>query len=335
MADVETALDGDLVVVVELSSLAPSVHNTQPWSFTWDGVSLGVREDPSRSLPVLDPSGRERIVSCGAAVLHARLAFAERGWDVSTALLPDPGDPELLARLTVRGRRDPSAEEHALAAAIPVRSTDRDPFDSTPVTEQELELLRAAAEQEGAWLRVVRADGADEAVELQVLLSHADDSQRSDPAYLAELAAWRREREDEGIPSRALPSVPVEVRGSSWVLRDFDAGTGEHARPGSEPPPAEHPTVVVLGSEGDGRSDWLTAGQGLARLLLQATAAGLAVQPMTQVLEVPVLRARMRHVLGVVGHPQMLLRVGHGRSAPVSRRRPPARTITLVEPPAG
>ena len=66
-----------------------------------------------------------------------------------------------------------------------------------------------------------------------------------------------------------------------------------------------------------------------------STAAGLAVQPMTQVLEVPVLRARMRHVLGVVGHPQMLLRVGHGRSAPVSRRRSAAQTITLVEPPQG
>jgi len=334
VADVEHALDGDLVVVVEMASLAPSVHNTQPWSFTWDGVSLGVREDAARSLPVLDPSGRERIVSCGAAVLHARLAFAERGWDVSTAVLPDPADPQLLARLTVRGRRDPSAHEHALAGAIPVRSTDRDPFDSTPVTADELELLRAAAEQEGSWLRAVREDGQDEAVELQVLLSHADDSQRSDPAYLAELEAWRREREQEGIPSRALPSVPVELRGSSWVLRDFDAGKGEHAAAGSEPPPAEHPTVVVVGTEGDERRDWLTAGQGLGRLLLQATVAGLAVQPMTQVLEVPVLRARMRHVLGVVGHPQMLLRVGHGRSAPVSRRRPAAQTVTIVEPPA-
>ena len=57
MADVDSALDGDLVVVVELAALAPSVHNTQPWSFTWDGASLGVREDPTRALPVLDPSG--------------------------------------------------------------------------------------------------------------------------------------------------------------------------------------------------------------------------------------------------------------------------------------
>jgi nitroreductase len=333
MADVESALDGDLVVVVELASLAPSVHNTQPWRFTWDGVSLGVREDADRALPVLDPTGRERIVSCGAAVLHARLAFAERGWDVATALLPDPDDPELLARLTVRGRREPTPDEHALASVIPVRSTDRDPFDSTPVAAEELELLRLAAEQEGAWARAVREDGADEAVELQVLLSHADDSQRSDPAYLAELAAWRRDREAEGVPTRALPSVPVELRGSSWVLRDFDAGKGEHGRAGAEPPPAEHPTVVVVGTEADERSDWLTAGQALGRLLLQATVTGLAVQPMTQVLEVPVLRARMRHVLGVVGHPQMLLRVGHGRSAPVSPRRPAAQTITLVDPP--
>jgi hypothetical protein len=170
-------------------------------------------------------------------------------------------------------------------------------------------------------VRAVRADGADEAVELQVLLSHADDSQRSDPAYLAELEAWRREREDEGIPSRALPSVPVEVRGSSWVCatstpaRASSLGRRRAAAGGAPDRRRRRHRGRRAQRLADGR-------QGLGRLLLQATTAGLAVQPMTQVLEVPVLRARMRHVLGVVGHPQMLLRVGHGRSAPVSRRRP-------------
>ena len=65
MDDLDSALDGDLRTVVELASLAPSVHNTQPWRFTWDGETLAVHEDPSRALPVLDPTGRERRISCG------------------------------------------------------------------------------------------------------------------------------------------------------------------------------------------------------------------------------------------------------------------------------
>ena len=279
MDDLDSALGGDLRTVVELASLAPSVHNTQPWRFTWDGSALSVYEDRSRALPVLDPTGRERLVSCGAAVLHARLALAELGHGSTTVLLPDPADEALLARITVDGRCDPTAEEHALATAIPRRTTDRDPFDDRAVPSQARDALRRAAEAEGGWLRFLRDEDDDTSVELQVLLSHADTSQLADAAYLA---AWRRDREAEGVPARALPSVPAELRGSSWVPRDFDAaavvpGSGQRS---TEPPTPEHPAVLVL------------------------------------------------------GHPQMLLRVGYGHVGPTSRRRSVEQILTVV-PPAG
>ncbi len=68
-----------------------------------------------------------------------------------------------------------------------------------------------------------------------------------------------------------------------------------------------------------------------ARVLLEATLAGVAAQPLTQVLEVPALRRRVRHVLGVVGHPQMLLRVGHGAAQSRSGRRPVEDVVSLVD----
>lgn len=330
--DLDNALGGDLRAVVELASLAPSVHNTQPWRFTWDGRVLSVYDDAARALLVLDPTGRERVLSCGCALQHARLALTDLGHDVRVDLLPDPADEHLLAQLTVEGEVVPDELDRRLAAAVPRRVTDRDPFDDRPVPAEAREAMRAAAEAEGAWLRFVGEDGQDDAVELQVLLSHADDSQRRDVAYLEELAAWRREQEAEGITSRALPTVPAERRGSSWVPRDFDARSGQASGGGGEPPVPEHPSVFVLGTRGDDREDWLVAGQALARVLLQATADGLAAQPLTQVLEVPVLRGRMRHALGVLGHPQMLLRVGYGSAEPTSSRRPAEQILTLVEP---
>ena len=332
----DSALGGDLRPVLELASLAPSVHNTQPWRFIWDGTSLHVFEDPSRGLRVLDPSGRERLLSCGAAVLHARLGLTELGHAAGTALLPDPARPELLAVITVEGRTTATEDEHALALAIPRRTTDRDPYEDRPVPAEVLAALVRAAEVEDCWLRIVGPDGSDDAVELQVLLSQADEGQRHDPGYLEELAAWRR-TSDEGVPVSALPTVPPDRRASTWVVRDFDAALPGHtaARPSAaEPPPAEHPTVVVLGSEGDTREDWLRAGQALARVLLTATVAGVATQPLTQVLEVPVLRARMRHALGVVGHPQMLLRIGYGHAGPTTHRRPAEQSTTLESPPS-
>lgn len=312
----------DVRIVVELAGLAPSIHNSQPWHFTWDGSALTLREDRTRALAALDPSGRERVVSCGAALLNARLGFAELGWTTTTSLLPDGNDGEVLARVVPGERREPSAQEHELATAITRRATDRDPYDVRPVPPEVIATLRAAAEQEGGWLHVVDREHGE--IELDVLLAHADAAQRADPAYLAELEAWRTERGSTGVPDRALPTVPAAARRDNLSLRDFEAGHGSRQDTTGEPAesPPEHPTVVVLGTEDDTRRDWLVAGQVLGRVLLEATRADIAAQPITSVLEVPVLRARLRAALGLVGHPQMVLRAGYGTHGPATSRLP-------------
>ena len=67
---------------------------------------------------------------------------------------------------------------------------------------------------------------------------------------------------------------------------------------------------MVLGTDDDGSAAWLAAGQALGRLLLTATVHGLVASPMTQALEMPDTRSRLAAELGLVGHPQMVLRVG-------------------------
>lgn len=316
----------DVRTVAQLAGLAPSVHNTQPWRFTWDGERFDVLADRTRALPVLDPSGRERAVSIGAAGLHARIGFAGLGWDTSTTLLPDGDDGEVHVRLQVTGPRASTPEELELVAAIPRRGTDRDPYDARPVPDEVLAAVESAAAAEGGWTHAV---GPDDLVDVEVLLAHADTAQRSDPAYLEELAAWRRD-DGAGVSTRALPTVDPSTRGSSLSLRDFDAGSGvpRTAQP-SETPPAEHPTVLVLGTQHDTRSDWILSGFVLGRVLLQATAEGVAAQPVSSVLEVPLLRGRLRKALRLVGHPQMVLRMGYGTAGPVSQRLPVDELLTV------
>ena len=310
------ALD-DVRTVAQLAGLAPSVHNTQPWRFTWDGQRLDVLEDRTRALPVLDPSGRDRAVSIGAAALHARLGFGGLGWDTTTTLLPDGDDGEVHVRLQVNGPRASTPDELELVAAIPRRGTDRDPYDARPVPDEVLVAIESAAGVEGGWTHTV---GPDDLVELEVLLAHADAAQRSDPAYLEELAAWRRE-DDTGVAQRTLPTVDPAARGSSLSLRDFDAASRQRAATPTTTP-AEHPTVIVVGTQHDTRSDWVLSGFVLGRVLLQATLEGIAAQPVSSVVEVPLLRGRLRTALRLVGYPQMVLRLGYGTAGPVSHRLP-------------
>jgi hypothetical protein len=169
---VSALTDQQVREVVALASLAPSVHNTQPWRFSWDGDSLDVYDDPARAVPVIDPTGRERVLSCGAAVENARLAIRGLGRQCDVDLLPDPAEPTLLARLTPGAAEEPTPSEHALLEAVPRRYTDRGRFLPTPVDAEVLDRLRVAAEGVGAWLRPVQS--TDERVALSVLLSHAD-----------------------------------------------------------------------------------------------------------------------------------------------------------------
>jgi len=65
--------------VLVAATRAPSLHNTQPWSFRLAGEAIELYADRSRQLPVADPSGRELRIACGAALFNLRLALLGLG----------------------------------------------------------------------------------------------------------------------------------------------------------------------------------------------------------------------------------------------------------------
>ena len=78
----------EVLDVLRAAHRAPSIHNTQPWLFRPLPDGVEVLEDLRRALPASDPHGRDRLVSCGAAVRNAEVALARLGWRPRTALLP-------------------------------------------------------------------------------------------------------------------------------------------------------------------------------------------------------------------------------------------------------
>src|SRR5271166_2317279 len=88
--------------VVAKAVWAPSIHNTQPWRFTAGGQQISLHADAGRQLAVADPDGREMLISCGAALFNVRLALRSLGYVPETSVLPDPGQPALVARVRWR-----------------------------------------------------------------------------------------------------------------------------------------------------------------------------------------------------------------------------------------
>jgi nitroreductase len=301
----------------EAARWAPSIHNSQPWRFRRLPDGLAVLEDPSRSLPVIDPAGRDRIISCGAAVLNARVALRALGYLPEVALLPDPADPALIATVRAMGRQAPAEEDLLLHRMVPQRHTHRRIYRSHAVAEEDLLSLRAAAWAEGARLGV--ADAAARR-RLAQLLRRAVQAQVGDPELRDEVEQWVRRTGHshvDGVPSAALGTSPFPVdslvhgghRGSPDAVEIED----ELARS----------TVLAVSTHGDTRHDWVAAGLALQRLLLTATAKGLVATFADQPLQDPTIRPEVAEALGLWGRPQVLLRVGRALvDAPATPRRP-------------
>jgi nitroreductase len=303
---------------------APSLHNTQPWLFRPHGTAVDVLVDRRRQLPVADPEGREMHVSVGAALFNLRVAMLATGRQPLVRLLPDPRDPDLVATVAV-GPAGPVPDDfRALADAIPRRQTNRRPFGSTRIPDAVLNTVAAAARAEGGSLVVVD-DAATRSAVLSLARS-AQQRQRSDPRYRRELAAWTRPGRGhvDGIPGETFGPRPELA---ALPLRDFDL---DHTTDRRVARFEREPTIALLYTFGDTTQDWLRAGQALERVLLTATAHGLATTPLTQAVEV----RQLRQLLSAPEEPQAvqsIIRLGYARRVRQAPRRPLADVIVYEE----
>lgn len=300
--------------VVQTAGLAPSVHNTQPWRFVLQPDGLQLRADPSRQLDVLDPDGRQLRLSCGAALFHARLAARALGLDVVTRLLPDPTDPDRLADLQITQGQPPDEHELRLAVAILQRHTFRGAFDDRPLPDGLIAQWQDQAEREQAFLHHVTR--GEDLIELEVMLSRADAEEQRSEAYRDELARWVHPplTSVDGIVAEQDISPGSTLRQRDFTLAHPDVVDGSAPR-------LDDPAVLVLLTASDDPLSWLQAGQALAAVLLSAADQGAQAQPLGQVTDALAHRLALGRALGLVGVPQLVLRVGPTRGGLATPRR--------------
>jgi nitroreductase len=320
-AHVAEEIDRVLHAAVRGAVWAPSVHNTQPWSFAMSGDEISLRADSERGLRVEDPAGRELLISCGAALFNVRLTLRALGYEPITRALPDPDRRALLA--TVRMGDDVEPDEHTrvMYAEIERRRTHRAGFTGLQVSEQLVDALVTQAAAEGARLAPVRVDAA---VRVFAALTNAAQDVRSlDRLAALETSRWARppgSGRDDGVPADAYPQAALRTdphfaqrdyaRGHPWGVEE-DQQTSGHTG-----------LVAVLTTAGDAREDWIRAGQALQRVLLHASAYGVSAAFHTQALEMYHLREFLRQEMCSGAYPQMIMRFGFTVDEAGTRRRP-------------
>ena len=311
--------------LIATAARAPSVHNTQPWRFRVGEYAIELRADVRRKL-LVDPLGREMLISCGAALFGLRLAVRSLGYLPVVELLPDPAQLRLLATVSLGAAAPMTTRERRMLDALPHRHTHRGPFAPGPLPAGLFAGLQHDALAEGAELALI-----DQAIAYQKLAGLADAISRlrePNPLARADMRRWSRDRDDaarDGVPAQAFTATAGHGPGQ-LPQRDFDLGRGLGLLPAGGPPPA---ATAVLVTSGDGRADWLRAGQALHRLLAHAAGSWVFASLHTEPLETDAIRALIKERLALPGAPQMLLQLGLAHTAHATARRPPA---DLIEP---
>lgn len=311
-----------LKFLLRYAILAPSTHNSQPWRFRVTRETLDLFADYERSLPVADPKDRELMISCGAALFNLRTAMNYFGCIGEARPFPDPRRPDLVARVTLDATRTQVSEWTALFSAITRRVTNRGPFAREAATPALEAAVREAAHVEGAWLATFESARSKQTVGF--LIAKGDRIQFDRPEFRRELASWLHSRRDnDGLPAYAKGAhelLGFTTPAVAFLVRTFDFGNGLAAR--DKDLATGSPLLACLGTARDTPLEWLNAGQALQRVLLVATAQGFHASFLNQPIEV----ARLRPALGALsnhkGYPQILLRMGRGRPAKHTPRRP-------------
>jgi nitroreductase len=308
-------------VIATAVNRAPSVHNIQPWTLEFHDGAVSLFERLDLTLPRHDPTGRDRLLSCGAALTNLVLAVRVLGRDVRTELFPDPSQPDEVARVLTDIARPPRERDRELYAAIPWRRSHRGPFTPRPLPLDLRHALGTAATSGGAQLRPVR----DHHTALAELFTYSALVLRGDRAYQRELAMWTNTRPDHrpggGIPmtSPVWDTLPwAGLVRTTTALSDANALAARLSR--------EY--LLLVQTPDDGPADHVHAGRAIEEAWLAATHAGLGGSVLTQLLQVPEVRAGLIERLELPGFPQALLRFGYPASpAPHSPRVPVADLI--------
>ncbi len=287
---------------VSIACRAPSLHNSQPWSWVLDGAVLQLHLDRSRVVAHTDPSARQALISCGAVLDHLAVAVRAAGWRAVVDRFPNPNDLDHLASVEFRRGTHVTDADRLRANAILRRRTDRLPF-LPPLGWDLLGPVLAGLISDEVRLDVIPDALRPELAEASRLTEAV---RRYDADYHAELDWWTASFEyDSGIPRSALTSVSEADRVA--VNRVFPAGGhGERRAALNE----DHAMVLALSTPDDGRADALASGRALSSVLLEATAAGLATCTVTHVTETELGRAVVAELSGTTGVPQVLIRLG-------------------------
>ncbi|VVB64017.1 Putative TM nitroreductase [uncultured archaeon] len=277
--------------------LAPSCYNTQPWKFAADDKEIKIFADEARWLKVADADQRELYISIACALENLLIAAEHFGYSHRVSHSED--EKAVVVQIGFSGKSS-TFRGQELFEAIKIRHTNRKRYQIRPIPSETLALLQDVCIEDGIMIKMAEDEETKE--KMSDLVSQANALMFSNPAFRKELGHWY------GQGAFGSPLLISKI--CQMLITQFDLGKLQAKNDSKTLMSAS--VLAMVCSEKNERSTQVQAGQVFERIWLKATALGISLQPMTQVLRVPDLKKEAASLFSCSDdYPQQIFRLGY------------------------
>ena len=336
-------MDSDIRAILEAAVQAPSGENVQPWRFKVHEHAIELHHVDVDS-KIYDSGNRGSFVAHGAALENMYISACSLGYQTRIELFPNPKLKTHIATFTLEDKAETSPDTLALASAISKRITNRNQYETKPLSANAQSTLDSlAASEQGVTykritsrpdiLKLARVGSTNEEVMLQNKKIHD---------FFFEHVSWTKEEDSEkrvGFYIKTL-GLPLPVQYIFRILKHwpamaflntigFAAGVGK----GNTKTYSATSEIGILSVTSDSPEHFIATGRLLERIWLHATIADISLQPLAGTIfmnfyassntdstfsdhELQLITEAMNSLRDIVGKgeiPTFMFRLGYGK----------------------
>lgn len=246
-------------------SLAPSVHNTQPWEFTLRDDAIIIKLSEERLLVAGDPVGRQTWISIGACVESILVAAENENLKGAVSL-----ENQVVTITFTSSQVTPVIPK----SVIEQRFTDRSPYTSEQLDPNVLTTIKDCWDSKTTLVKVL--DDREKIQKISRFTAKAIAMALSSPDFrneLSELIVRPGDKKRVGIPTNSLRLSGPRAYTEKVLVRKGH-GTAKHSEEEYKVWASSSALVLVF-TQGDSIKFWLEAGRAYQRAGLTACFMGL------------------------------------------------------------
>lgn len=295
--------------LLNFAVLAPSSHNSQPWSFSVNQNSISVFLEPARRLVESDKNDRQAHISLGCALKNLEIAADYYGYLCTIEYFSAPKQEPRIKVGFEKTERGKNNSNH-LILAIPKRHTNRNRYEETLPPESFLAEVKSYVSNDRQIYLIKDRPQKDQLADIALQASIAA---MEDKNFRFELSCYVKPNTTSstiGMPAFGM-GIPTPVSLIAPVLIRF-LNLNKLSRKSNERLLKRHtPFFGIIATRSDTKTDWVKTGQVYEKIALLAAERDIKTQMWTAPIEIGEYYKKFQEILQTDFRPQAFFRLGY------------------------